>query len=277
VGATLSAEQYIEVEGASLRVRSAGEGPAVVLVHGWALDLDMWRAQMDQLADRYRVIAFDRRGFGRSSGVPAIQQDVHDIDRLLDCLDVSHAAIVGMSQGARVALRWALKHPQRALCLVLDGPPAEGWSQSVGTREIPIDDYRHRIRLEGVDAFRRSWLQHPFMQLQTRSPCAHRLLHEIVVRYPALDLQMSEQPQLPLLGERDLLGVNVPTLVISGEHDSLQRQSIAARMVKALPDARLKVLRDAGHLGALDDPHAYVEALHKFFSSQPSMAANAVM
>ena len=260
-----------------MRVRSAGEGPAVVLVHGWALDLDMWRAQIDLLADRYRVIAFDRRGFGRSSGVPSIAQDVNDIDRLLDCMDISHAAIVGMSQGARVALRWAMKHPQRASCLVLDGPPAEGWSQSIGAKEIPIDDYRHRIRREGVDAFRRTWLQHPFMQLHTRLPCAHTLLREIVVQYPAKDLLMNEQPQLPLLSERDLLSMNVPTLILSGEHDSLQRRSIAVRMVQSLPDARLKVLRDAGHLGALDDPNAYVQALHSLFSSQPAMAVSAVM
>lgn len=276
MGATLSGAQYIEVEGACLRARSAGEGPAVVFVHGWALDLEMWRAQIDLLADRYRVIAFDRRGFGRSSGVPGLEQDVHDIDRLLDSFSISRAAIVGMSQGARVALRWALKHPEKVSCLVLDGPPAEGWPQSVGAKEIPIDEYRQRIGVEGVDAFRSMWLQHPFMKLHTRSPCAHTLLREIVVRYPALDL-LNEPPQVPLLSERDLLRVNVPTLVLSGEHDSPQRRSIATRMARTLPDARLKVLRGAGHLGALDDPNSYVQALRDFFSSQPAMAAGAVM
>lgn len=276
MGATLSGEQYIEVEGACLRARSAGEGPAVVFVHGWALDLDMWRAQIDLLADRYRVIAFDRRGFGLSSGVPGLEQDVHDIDRVLDSFSITHAAIVGMSQGARVALRWALKHPEKVLCLVLDGPPAEAWPQSVGAKEIPIDEYRQRIDVEGVDAFRSMWLQHPFMKLHTRSPCAHTLLREIVVRYPALDL-LNEPPQVPLLSERDLLRVNVPTLVLSGEHDSPQRRSIATRMARTLPDARLKVLRGAGHLGALDDPNSYVQALRDFFSSQPAMAAGAVM
>lgn len=276
MGATLSGAHYIEVEGARLRARSAGEGPAVVLVHGWALDLEMWRAQIDLLADRYRVIAFDRRGFGRSSGVPGLEQDVHDIDRLLVSFSISRAAIVGMSQGARVALRWALKHPEQVSCLVLDGPPAEGWSQSVGAKEIPIDDYRQRIGVEGMDAFRSMWLQHPFMKLHTGSPCAHTLLREIVVRYPALDL-LNEPPQLPLLSEWDLLRVNVPTLVLSGEHDSAQRRSIATRMARALPDARLKVLRGAGHLGALDDPNSYVQALRDFFSSQPAMAAGTVM
>ena len=54
-----------------LRVRTAGDGPAVLFLHGWALDLDMWRAQFEALASRYRLIAFDRRGFGLSSGTPS--------------------------------------------------------------------------------------------------------------------------------------------------------------------------------------------------------------
>jgi pimeloyl-ACP methyl ester carboxylesterase len=267
----------MEVEGASLRVRSAGEGPAVVLVHGWALDLDMWQAQIDLLAHRYRVLAFDRRGFGRSSGVPSIQQDVDDIDRLLRSFAISRVAIVGMSQGARVALRWALKHPEQALCLVLDGPPAEGWSQSLDTREIPIDDYRRRVRSEGLDAFRGMWLQHPFMQLRTSAPQAHQLVREMASRYPARDLLMGELPQLPLLSERDLMRLNVPTLVLSGECDSAQRRSSASELARALPDAQLKVMPSVGHLAALDDPTAYVRTLQDFFSSQPAMAAGAVM
>ena len=248
-----------------------------MLVHGWALDLDMWRAQIDLLADRYHVIAFDRRGFGRSSGVPGIQQDVHDVARLLAWLDISRAAIVGMSQGARVALRWALKHPEQASCLVLDGPPAEGESQPLGAQEIPLDDYRARIRRDGIDAFRRMWLEHPFMQLHSSTPCAHQLLREITVRYPASDLLMNGSPDLPLLAGHDLRRLNVPTLVVSGEHDSAQRRAIASRLARTLPDARLKIVPGAGHLAALDDPGTYAQALHEFFSNQPAMAAGPVM
>lgn len=265
------------MDGASLRVRSVGEGPAVVLVHGWALDLDMWRAQIDLLADRYRVIAFDRRGFGRSTGEPSIQQDVHDIDTLLEWFAISRAAIVGMSQGARVALRWALVHPEQVSCVVLDGPPAEGGPQPLGGQEIPIDEYRERIRHDGIDAFRRMWLQHPYMQLHTSTPSVQRLLREITLRYPAADLLMNAPPDLPLLAERDLRRLNVPTLVLSGEYDSAQRRSIASRFVQSLPDARLQVVPGAGHLAALDHPGAYAQALHDFFSSRRAMSAGPVM
>ena len=272
----LSEERFIDVDGAALRVRRAGEGPAIVLVHGWALDLDMWRMQIELLSQWYRVIAFDRRGFGHSTGEPGIEQDVLDMDRLLARFDIEHAAVVGMSQGARVALRWALKHPERATCLVLDAPPAEGMSQPPGGEEIPIDEYRERARREGIDAFRRLWLQHPFMQLHTRVASAHQLLREIAARYPAQDLLMEERPALSLLAERDLQRLPVPTLILSGELDSQQRRSIARHLTQTLPDARLKTVAGAGHLASLDDPMAYSQAVHDFYSSQPAVAAGAV-
>lgn len=273
MGAALSEERFVELESATLRVRCAGDGPAIVLVHGWALDLDMWRAQMESLSRRYRAIAFDRRGFGRSSGVPGIEDDVADLEHLLRRLDIDRVALVGMSQGARVALRWALKHPERTSCLVLDGTPAEAFAPLSGGEEIPIDDYRERLRRDGIEAFRQAWLRHPFMQLRTSELEAHRLLREIAARYPARDLQMEERPHLRLLSTQDLQRLRVPTLALSGELDSQQRRSIARRLVETLPDARLQVLEGVGHLAALDDPAAYSRALLDFFARQPAMSA----
>src|SRR5690606_30873815 len=109
---------------ATLRVRDAGQGPAVLFIHGWALDSDMWTAQLEELSRDHRAIAFDRRGFGLSSGEPSLAADVEDVRWLLDQLEVGAAGIVGMSQGARVAARFAHDHPQRVRWLVLDGPPS---------------------------------------------------------------------------------------------------------------------------------------------------------
>lgn len=270
MGAALSDERFIEIEGATLRVRSSGSGAAVVLIHGWALDLDMWQPQLHWLASSFRVIAFDRRGFGLSSGTPDIEQDVEDVARLLDRLDVSQAAIVGMSQGARVALRFALKYPQRVSCLVLDGPPADGLPLTPDIQEIPIDDYRALLRSEGIEAFRRSWSQHPFMRLYTTVLGARLLLQEIACRYPAQDLLLGERTRPPTpLTMRDLQCIDVCTLVLSGEFDTERRRTIAERMVEALPKARLQIVAGAGHLAALDEPNVYARLLLQFLRSQP--------
>jgi 3-oxoadipate enol-lactonase len=98
---------YLWVEGTRLRYRDAGSGPAVLLIHGWTLDLDMWEPQVEALADSFRVIRLDRRGFGLSSGRPALTDDVADVQALCRHLALKHVSVVGMSQGARVAARLA--------------------------------------------------------------------------------------------------------------------------------------------------------------------------
>jgi pimeloyl-ACP methyl ester carboxylesterase len=260
-------DQLIDVSGARLRVRTAGKGPAVLLVHGWALDLDMWTPQFAALADRYQLIAFDRRGFGLSSGTPGIEADLADIDRLLTTLGIELAAIVGMSQGARVALRWAMASPARTTRLVLDGPPRDLLANGRPQGEITLAAYRELVRKEGIAAFRREWLQHPLMQLRAHDVRSRALVHEMVARYPGHDLVAEESPQVTPVA--DLKRLAMPVLIINGEYDSDMRIGAAAELARALRHARLAVIPGAGHLSNLDNPVAYNKVLSEYVSCRP--------
>jgi pimeloyl-ACP methyl ester carboxylesterase len=267
VGQALSEliDQSIDVRGARLRVRTAGEGPAVLLVHGWALDLDMWTPQFAALADSNRLIAFDRRGFGRSSGTPGVDHDLADIEQLLATLRVERIAIVGMSQGARVALRWALYAPRATTCLVLDGPPRDLLAARPSEGEIALTAYRELVRNEGIDAFRKQWLKHPLMRLYTAEPSAQALLREMVGRYPGHDLMGDETAQLPGIG--NLQRLDLPVLIVNGEHDTETRIDAGAELARALPHAQLAIIPGAGHLSNLDNPDAYNREIHRFLAS----------
>jgi pimeloyl-ACP methyl ester carboxylesterase len=265
-------DQSIDVRGARLRVRTAGKGPAVLLVHGWALDLDMWAPQFAALADRYRLIAFDRRGFGLSSGTPSIDADVADIDELLAKLDVERVAIVGMSQGARVALRWAIAAPARASCLVLDGPPRDLLTTGRLQGEITLATYRELVRKEGIAAFRREWLEHPLMQLHAHDVQMRALVHEMVARYPGHDLLADDAPQVARVA--DLKRLDVPVLIINGEYDSDMRIGAAAELARALRHARIAGIPGAGHLSNLDNPAAYDKVLGEFLAAHSQTAAS---
>src|SRR5262245_41870061 len=116
-------DEHFRSGDARLRLRDQGRGPAVVFIHAWTLDLDAWQPQATALADSFRVIRYDRRGFGLSEGVPGRAADARDLGRLLDHLGLESAMLVGASQGARVALAFALACPERVRALVLDGPP----------------------------------------------------------------------------------------------------------------------------------------------------------
>jgi len=259
-------DQFIDMGGARLRVRTAGKGPAVLLIHGWTLDLDMWTPQFATLANRYRLIAFDRRGFGLSTGVPGLEHDLADIEQLLAELSLEQIAIVGMSQGARVALRWAIRHPHRTTCLVLDGPPRDLLAAGRSDGEITFTGYRELVRGEGIDAFRRQWLEHPLMRLSTHDVRARTLLRQMVNRYPGHDLLADDADRASNVG--DLSQLDLPVLIINGEHDCDARIGAGADLARAMPEARLAVIPAAGHLANLDNPGAYNAVLGEFLSSE---------
>jgi pimeloyl-ACP methyl ester carboxylesterase len=100
----------VDVSGGVLAVESAGAGPALVLLHGWALDRRVWAPQKP-LADRFRLIALDRRGFGDSTAPPDLAAEVGDLLALREAIGLGPLILVGMSQGARTALQFALRHP----------------------------------------------------------------------------------------------------------------------------------------------------------------------
>jgi pimeloyl-ACP methyl ester carboxylesterase len=252
---------YLRVEGARLRYRDTGAGPAVVLIHGWTLDLDMWEPQVATLAERFRVVRFDRRGFGLSSGTPSLEGDAADVLALYRHLGFSRAALVGMSQAARVVARLAADAPERASCIVLDGPPAGiAADDATAGSELPIAEYRRLMREEGLEAFRRSWAQHPMAQLRSVDPAARELVARMLARYQGADLL--EPPAM--LQSPALESIRRPALVIAGEFDVASRREAAAAIASRLPFGEAETIPDAGHMASLDNPLAYGAALSAF-------------
>jgi pimeloyl-ACP methyl ester carboxylesterase len=260
------AEGFVEARGAKLRVRDAGTGPAVVLLHGWAFDLDIWQLQTEALASGYRVICFDRRGFGFSTGDPSVLDDVFDLLALLDRFEVGRAAFVGASQAARVVLRAAIAAPERCACLVIDGAPDvvnEG-DRSLTTKDVPIALYRALAQSGDLDAVRDGWEHHPLAQLRTQDAAIRARLCQIVRRYPGRDLLRPSPAQLPPLGPR-LPEITAPALVINGEGDAPIRIAAGELIALTLPRARRVVVPGAGHLPNLDQPGFYNDLLVQFF------------
>jgi 3-oxoadipate enol-lactonase len=263
---------YFTVDGARLRYRDEGSGPALLLVHGWTLDLTMWNALAAALRPAFRVIRLDRRGFGLSSGQPGLDRDIADLDALWGHLRLDGAALLGMSQGARVVLGLAAAGARNISALVLDGPPDVAGDaaddEEAGDDEVPLAQYRALARTQGIEAFRRQWSAHPLIQLRTADRNAHQLLHAILSRYPGTDLLRGATPvaagagaaTAPLRPER----IAAPVLVITGAHDAARRIKSADRLAQRFACAERAVVADAGHLPNLDNPVAYHNLVRAF-------------
>lgn len=264
IAETAASDRYLEVDGARLRYRDQGRGAAVLLVHGWALDLEVWEPQVEALTHAYRIIRFDRRGFGRSSGQPSIEHDIGDIGAICRHFKLERLALVGMSQGSRAVLAYACAHPAQIACLALDGPPE--FDASIPGANVSLAPFRELVRTRGLAAFRAHWLQHPLMRLRTTDPAAHELLRRIIERYPGHDLseEALDAPPPDLL--RQLESLTVPLLVITGEQDLPARVRAADRLAKRVASGVRAVIAGSGHLDSLDNPDSYNRVLAAFLS-----------
>jgi pimeloyl-ACP methyl ester carboxylesterase len=256
-------DRFLERDGARLRWRIDGAGPCLVLLHGWPLDLEYWDPAVALLAERFKLLRFDRCGFGRSSGQPDIHRNVADLAALMAAAGQQRAVLLGMSQGARLALHFVSRHPQAVRGLVLDGAPVID-----AEPELPMARFRQLLASEGIDALRAEILRQPFMRIHRDDAASRDLLAGIVARYPALDLQRPAQraPAPP-----ELAGTGVPTLILNGSLDSPARREAGRRLQATIADARRIELPGAGHLALLDDPAGYAAALTGFCATLRSV------
>ena len=256
-------DRYVTVGDARLRYRDEGDGPAVILVHGWTLDLEMWDPQVAALSAAFRLVRFDRRGYGLSGGRPSGEQDVTDIAALCAHLGLDSVALIGMSQGARSVLRFAGNAPEHVWAVILDGPPAMDRIEVAG--EVPLTHFQEVVRTQGLEAFRREWSSHELVQLHTRDPQMRSLVDRMIGRYPGHDIAgggVAGASGAPV----SLNSVVAPTLVLSGAHDLASRVRAAQLLSARLPSAEHRSIAGAGHLANLDQPTVYSELCRAFFA-----------
>ena len=168
---------FADVNNASLYYETLGEGQALVLLHAGIADLRMWDPQFEAFARDFRVIRYDRRGFGRSEMVDGPFSQPDDLRGLLDHLGVERASFVGCSMGGAVAIDFVLGFPHRAHALVLvasavggyesDEPPPEEWDEIVAADEA--GDLQRISELEV-----RMWVDGPRRGPEAVSPATRR-------------------------------------------------------------------------------------------------------
>jgi 3-oxoadipate enol-lactonase len=255
----------LERPGARLVYEVSGAGPAVVLIHGFGLDMRTWDAQAGPLAARFRVVRYDCRGFGASGPLDPAVPYTHagDLVALLDHLDIGQAVLAGLSFGGRVALQAALAAPDRVrglalLDTVLDGVPWDPESARA------LDEVARRVQAGGVLAGREAWLAHPLFAAARSRPDLAAALAAMVAGYPGQHW-LGQDPHLPVRRPLDLLeAVAGPALVAVGEHDVPGFREMSAVLARRIPGAAYHVVAGAGHMVNMEQPEAVSDLLTSF-------------
>lgn len=257
-------ERSLDVPGARLRYVDHGTGPAVVLMHGFTLDLEIWRPQLEHLAARHRVIAYDRRGFGGSSA-PGAEPYSHadDADLLLGQLGVERAHVIGHSQGALAALELALAHPTRVAGLALLAP--------FGLSGVPMSfdlmglfkSLKKAALADGASGAREVWkTKAPWFKHARERPELRALVDAAIDRYsgwhwlhddPVTNL---DPPPAARLGE-----LKIPVRILDGEKDHPYIHGVVEALTRGIPGAELVRLDGVGHMLGLEAPDGTHRAL----------------
>ena len=221
-------------------IATKAPGRAVVFVHGWTLDLDIWEPQAP-LAAELRVVRYDRRGFGLSTGQPSLTRRRRRPRRAADrVLGIVSPLLVGMSQGARVVLEFAARHPGRrraAWCST-----ARRRCSASATVPTATCRWNRCASWRRAMASRRSaapGAMHPLTQLVTGDARMRTLLARILARYPGNDL-LARQPSRARPSIDALLAqIRVPVLIVNGARDTetpAPRRCRAARRAADAPN-----------------------------------------
>jgi len=234
-----------------LAVEVAGRGNPVVLVHGWGVDRRMWVHQAAAFRRYFTTITYDRRGCGQSTAPADHALELEDIDAILDELKLKGAGVVGMSQGGRVAMRYAITRPARVTGLVLQGAPLDDAPLPLAgdASVLPVARLAELLRRGDRAALARELSQHPLMSAGTRRVQVQAEIDAMLQDYRGEDLlRFATTPaEIDPLRAADLAAVQAPTLVITGSNELLWLRRIADRIARNIYGARRRVIRGGGH------------------------------
>lgn len=249
--------------------RDEGAGLPIQFVHGFPLDGELWRPQLEDLADEYRVIVPDLRGFGQSMSTLRVtmEQYAEDLAALLDEIGLDAAVLVGLSMGGYVALAFQRLYPERlqGLVLVDTRAQADTVQARAGRATTALEVKEHGSAVLADDMAEK--LLAPATREQ--QPDLVETVGQMIARQPVQGVVAALHGMADRPDSRAMLGdISVPTLVVVGADDTITPESDAQAMVDAIPGAELQVIPQAAHLSNLEQPADFNSALRGFLETR---------
>ncbi|MEE3210010.1 MAG: alpha/beta hydrolase, partial [Pseudomonadota bacterium] len=250
-----------------------GDGPILMLVHGFSANNSTWLQFADKLPDNYYLIAPDLAGHGKSS-----EADSYDLERqaerlkaLAEHLNLGPFHIIGNSMGGAISAIYSARFPEDIASLILiDSAGLDGENQSQFFAELEAGDnpliatdeasfeYRMDLILEKQPPL--PWPIRPALIRETveRAPLNREIFDDMLATRERMD-----QNEMKRMISSN---VNMPALIMWGEKDRVLDVSAVAEFKKVIPQAEVKIYPDLGHVPMLEDPSASAETISSFIS-----------
>jgi 3-oxoadipate enol-lactonase len=251
---------------AEIFYETMGSGPCVVLLHPFPVNRDFWTAVSQQLISQYRLILPDLRGHGQSGvgeGPATMEKHSADLVKVLDDADVGRAIFVGVSIGGYLLFEFWRRNRERVAGLVLCNTKAQADTQEARSGRLQA---AAQVLETGVDPFAEQMLGKVLGQT-TRStrPDLVEGARKMMLNMSAEDVSlvqrgMAERPD----SMATLKTINVPTLLVTGDEDTMTGVPEAELMHQNIANSEMKVIAKAGHYSPWEQPGDAGRVLRKF-------------
>jgi pimeloyl-ACP methyl ester carboxylesterase len=230
----------------------------------------MWAAQRPAFRRHFTTVSYDRRGFGESTCAADAEKELDDLDALISALQLGRPALLGMSQGGRVALRYALAHPDKVAALILQGAPIEPTPPPPGDPAyLPVHEYAELLTRGQIDAMHAAIAAHPLMDVPAERTPTHASLLRMIDGYRGEDLlgASARNPNTFADLRGRLSKIKSPTLVLTGNTETAWLNVAADRLAASIPNAHRSVIQGGGHLVNMTAARAFNRVVTSFLKS----------
>ena len=245
--------------------KGTGNDP-LIFIHGFPFDKTSWDKQLYFFGERQRTISYDIRGFGKSEpGLvqPNIILFAEDLIEFMNALEIEKATVCGLSMGGYILMHAVKNHPERFKALIFadtqciaDSPEAkEGRMKTIA-----------KINNDGIDDFASGFLSKAFYKETLEN---NKTLVEQVKEVVMSTTRQSITSTLKALAERDemcstLMNISVPVLILCGDNDDITPMKQLELMNNEIPNSKLVVIKNAGHLSNLEQPEQFNRVVSDF-------------
>lgn len=255
----------VEADGQTVAYRQAGQGPALVLLHGFLCDSRCWRPQLSQLSDQFRVVAWDAPGVGSSSDPPDTFTTASYADCLagfLNAIGIERAHVLGLSWGGILAQEFYRLHAERCRSLVLADTYA-GWRGS-----LPETVWKERLAtcLQDASGPPEALVARFLPGVFTDAAPQHlrEELTAIVSEFHPVGFRLMSLSSAEVDTRGLLPRIDVATLLLWGDDDRRSPLHVAEQFHAAIPGAELAIIPNAGHLSNMERPDVFNGHVRRF-------------
>ncbi len=256
------------INGLSVFVEGNSKNKSIIFLHGFPYDHTMWKAQIDELSEKYFCVTYDIRGLGESpvgDGQHTMEYFVDDLETIINELKLDKPILCGLSMGGYISFRALERMEENISAVILCDTRSEADNNEGKLKRAAAIK---RINTEGLARFTKDFITNCFGDNYKQHNKEE--FEKRIAKSSGFDPVGVKGSLLAMLGRNDTTGylskIKIPALIICGEHDALTPPAVMKPLAEKINGAEYVVIKNSGHMSPIENPEEVNIALRDFLN-----------